>query len=390
MKVTKIFFATIVLIFLSACSTTMKGPPDILDTNGPLVDQKSEGYAKDFLLAQKAAAGAEFTTSEPQMAGRFLNAGFMLVYSNCSQFFSSAGENQKWIAVARDTVATAGTLAAGIVALHTGGRAAANLALGTGAIYGALDIYTKNFLFAAENVSSVRELIVNALDTHATMVATTAPFSYVSASHAIFDHQEICTPIKITALVREAIKKGQVTADPNSKQTNPNIVAANEKAATDIKADNEVLQKLGDIVNKNSPVTIEQAGNLWWWFIAGADKDAKVKIYDKLTGLSDNPFDKDGNLLSSWNKTSEVRTQLNNLTPGTKSSFAAHIASLTPPLVVDATNKESKPKDGIAPTQSQSAPVTSSDKPSKPSGFALGAPPLLVKSTRFTVGIVDR
>ena len=140
--------------------------------------------------------------------------GMAAVDGNCSDFFSNAGEHEKYVDFARDIVAAGGTLASGILALTNSSKdAVAIVSLSTGTSYSALDVYTKNFLFGADNIDSVRTLIMNALDAHQkTVVADGTPWDFNNAMRVILDHQEICRPSAIIGLVKSAIKNASLTA----------------------------------------------------------------------------------------------------------------------------------------------------------------------------------
>jgi hypothetical protein len=97
--------------------------------------------------------------------------GMALVDSFCSDYFTAAGEAQKWILFARDLTGLAGTVAAGAVGLASGsGTGAAAIAFSTATVTGGLDVYTRSFLYGADNIESVRSLIMTALATHSTQM----------------------------------------------------------------------------------------------------------------------------------------------------------------------------------------------------------------------------
>ena len=202
---------TAILIAISGCATT-NGPPLIVSAKGLTFKNVSSGLSGKFVSYHRLSYA---NPANPDLAREMMTYGFSLNYANCSDFFESAGTTQKWLLTLRDSVGAAGTLATGVLALTGGNQAStAAVALSTSAGFAGLDIYTKNFLFAAENVSAVRTLITNALTVHRQAVEAQGPVTYESAILHLVDNQNICSPMKITALVRDAIKTGVVTVLP--------------------------------------------------------------------------------------------------------------------------------------------------------------------------------
>lgn len=164
-------------------------PTLTLGTEGPVRTSVETGVVKTFYDAVSSAR----TSPSDENAQKMLLQGFRLVYANCDEFFNTAGKHQQWIFVARDVVGAIGTIGTSVLALHDGSKmAVSNLALATGVTYSGLDIYTKNFLFSAENIAAVRELITKALEQHENGVMALAPFSYETATMHILD--KICLP----------------------------------------------------------------------------------------------------------------------------------------------------------------------------------------------------
>ncbi|MBB5411684.1 hypothetical protein HDG34_005645 [Paraburkholderia sp. HC6.4b] len=158
------------------------------------------------------------TDVESKNAEAMLEAGFSLIYASCMDYFRSAGKRQQWIIVANDTVAVAGTLATSILALtHAGTAAVSATALGTSTFVAGTGVYTKDFLFAAENIDSVRTLTMNALVTHQNKVRKDRGVLTVNAALvALFDDQDICTIPEITSLVRQALQTARPRATDNA------------------------------------------------------------------------------------------------------------------------------------------------------------------------------
>jgi hypothetical protein len=176
---------------------------------------------------KSAASGAQ---GDAALYAEFAKEGMAVVDDNCSDVFTTAGEHEKYIAFAKDVVAFTGTLASGVLALTDSSKAAVSaVTLGTTTSYAGLDIYTKNFLFGAENIDSVRTLIQNALDTHTTKVlGDSSPWTFRNAMRVILDHQEFCRPSAIVALVRSAIKNATLDAAPTGAPQTPAAPSAGQ------------------------------------------------------------------------------------------------------------------------------------------------------------------
>ncbi len=302
-------------LLLSACAT-VHSPKPTLSANGLVSNAASAGVAKKFQAAETAAAA---TSPLPTAAESMLEAGLDSVYANCSDYFDSAGRAQRWVFVARDTVGSIGTLATSIIALRNGSEnAVANLALVTGVAFSGLDIYSRNFLFGAENVESVRTLVTNALAEHRAAVMKAGPFTYGSATLHILDNQNICTPANILALAREAIKKGTVVAFTPSPSDQPTISEL---------ADQKVLLSLGQLLNPPGTLSEDQVGAFWWLLMSPQTLDDRKIIYTKLKDLPSTsiPVDAAGTYNKTWPLADNVRNELNKLSRDTKSSFIASV-----------------------------------------------------------------
>lgn len=359
----------LICVALAACSTT-QGPASTVGPNGPSRQDAKMGLAKSFVVSE----GKSFADQpNADLAESMLVDGFALVYSNCSEFFSSAGETQKWVIVARDTVGAIGTLGTSVLALHNGSKnAVANLALITGMSFSGLDIYTKNFLFAAENVDSVRTLVTNALTAHKIAVLSLTPFTYQSATLQILDNQDICTPAAISALARAAIKKGDVAAA---------ITGLGDGQGLKQLGDQAVLQSVGSLLNPPGPVTSDQAGGLWWLLRDFSTDAQKSKVIaPKLADLpaASQPFDSSGAYQTGWKYADAVGQALDKLSSETKDSFriaigAAKAAAVAPVPVAGAPGA---PGAAGAPPAAKSIPA-----------FAVAGQSRSVRATHVSVGI---
>jgi len=302
-------------LLLAACVTT-KGPSPTLNKYGPLEsDAAKSGLTGRFATSESASRNAQ---SDALLAHQMLEDGHALIYANCDLFFASAGQTQRWLMVTRDTVGAVGTMAASVMALHdASNNAVANVALATGLTFSGLDIYTKNFLFAAENIDAVRELTTHALNVHINAVHEQTPLTYASTSLHLLDNQNICTPASILALVRQAIKKGDV--EPTVDRTYEQPLAA--------RADEAALAELGALLNPPGTLSVDQAGALWWLYMTPTTAAQKKEIAGLLSDLppTGTPFDSNQNYQAGWAKEAQVKQALSRFSPTTKSAFASAI-----------------------------------------------------------------
>ncbi|MEO4049033.1 hypothetical protein AAFN46_18350 [Pseudomonas sp. CAU 1711] len=302
-------------ILLSACTTT-QGPSPTLNKDGPLeADTTKSGLTGRFAISEAASHNDE---TDDGHARQMLEDGFALIYANCDLYFASAGQTQRWLMVTRDTVGAVGTLAASVMALHdASNNAVANVALATGITFSGLDIYTKNFLFAAENIDAVRELTTHALNVHSEAVREQTPLTYATASVHLLDNQNICTPASIMALVRQAIKKGDVIPMQDRSYEQPLAARADEAA----------LAELGALLNPPGMLSVDQAGALWWLYMTPTTDVQKMEIARLLSDLpsTGNPFDSTPAYKAGWEKEAKVRQALSRFSPATKSAFTSAI-----------------------------------------------------------------
>jgi hypothetical protein len=311
-------------ILLSACSS-LSGPKMTISATGPVVPISVEkSSAKGILGRFFASAEASYAApTDNDTARLMLREGTALIHANCAAFFQSAGEEQKWLLYSRDAVGVVGTLASGYFALHNySSNAISNSALLTSASFSGIDIYTKTFLFSAENVSSVYELTKNALATHAQAVLSIEVLTYSAAVDALVDNQEICTSRKVASLARDAISKGKLEAAAS---------AADDLETLTQMQDQKVFEKLGTLLNPPGALTPQQTGALWWLVKEGTEsaKD-RLHIAEDLTGLPDDkkPFKVDGagSLTNTvnWPK-NEISIMLDEISDATKNRFRAAI-----------------------------------------------------------------
>lgn len=311
--------AGLLAILLASCATT-NGPDTVLTAKGPIEDltRVKTGNAYLFLKAANDSFGMP---ADGPAAQHMLDTGFDYIEATCSDFFATAGQTQKWLIVARDTVGAVGTLAtAGLALADKGTNAVAAIGLGTSVAFSGIDIYTKNFLFSADNIESVRTLTMKALNVHREAVEKLGPFTYTTATVALLDNQNICSPMQIAALSRDAIKNGTVIPS-----TNP----ADDLKAADLARDQIVLRDIGRRLKLSGAVTVDQAGALWWLLKSSSTDGEKQKFI--ATTLADLPSDtspfKAGKYQTDWALADQVSNTMDYFSDTTKASFEATIAA---------------------------------------------------------------
>ncbi|MGY3229388.1 hypothetical protein ACVWWJ_000872 [Luteibacter sp. HA06] len=249
--------------------------------------------------------------------------GAALVYANCSDFFAEAGRNQTRLMVWKDAIGIIGTLAAGVIALDGGSGAGdldrlAIITLGSSAALSGIDIYTRRFLFGAENVDAVRELTLNALSAHAAKVNEDPPKTYAVASLQLLDNQALCFPPRIAMLARDAIKNGNVVAYTDGVSPAPALAAENDR---------RVFEDIGDRLGMAGPISQDQGAGYYWLVIVGADpNDQTTFIAPLLSKIPDasNPFTPARALKSGGVPEKDfIRGRLARLSPKAISDFKA-------------------------------------------------------------------
>jgi len=253
----KVMGAMMGACLLSGCYT-FRGPAPVLDSRD-VVARDNFGprhgfFYERFRAAAYAAAectdvgilgpsgGRQISCQQQRLDGNprdvvmrnFMRTGFGLVKADCSRFFQVAGRNQARSRIVRDTISPVANLLSGLLALRNipaGGAddAASILALGTSTATSGLDIYDQRFLFGADNIGSVEQLIIRTLTEQGNAALNQRNINFETASSEIFAHQAICTPTQILRLTREAIQNGtpqsRPEGAPTTAQANPPPVA---------------------------------------------------------------------------------------------------------------------------------------------------------------------
>ncbi|WP_031358165.1 hypothetical protein [Caballeronia sordidicola] len=346
------------MLLLFGCSTT-SGPTPIVNKDGAISQPASSGLTAAFISMNNQAlqdynsnAGAQLDSSQ-----RMLASGLALVASNCSEFFASAAQNQKWIIFSRDTVGAVGTLATSILSLTSASKTAVSaVAIGTGAGFTGLDLYSKDFLFSAENISSVRDLTMTALKVHRAAALKAAPATYPDVVLALQYNQDLCTPMRIASLVRQAIATGHVSADGSDSQTSP-ITTQDIQIASD----------LGKSLNPPGPLKGRQITALWWLFQGTPTvTEMQLFIYPILNSMSVTKGNAENwyRMLNDTAKT-DINSELNKLSAGKEQTINERIAeqrqeevafSKAQEYVADAQVKASSAQSAAANAIAASAP----------------------------------
>jgi hypothetical protein len=209
--------------------------------------------------------------SNSAAAYAMMDGGFTLTRLRCNDFFAQRGGNQMRARIWRGAIAPVSAVVAGIISLvnfSDGERTDAIQILGItqAATVAGFELYEREFLFDADNVNSVRQLVMRALDEHASTAMDSPIRGFNHAVRHMMDNQMICTPANILDLVRASIAGGQVTArsQPATDQREP-LARTNAAFAWNI-----------------MPLTDEQLGALWWLAQGGHSPDELDVIDERL------------------------------------------------------------------------------------------------------------
>lgn len=313
-KTMKRLCACLVAAFLVAsCSTT--GIKPVFNEKGPVDKTTATGPLNNFYEAEQLSFHAP---EESSLAYDFFLAGHHLVRQACTSFFESSGEEQKWALVTRDVVGATGAIGSAALALDDRSRkTVARLALGTAAATLGIDIYSKNFLFGAENIAAVRQLATDALAAHAEIVKSYAEqLTYSSASALLRDNQYQCTYAQLRRLAVDAIAKGKIDRSP--PVTLDPLTKGQDEAA---------LFKLGQTLGRPGSVTADEALVLFWLLLDAADPTDQAQICTRLPADIAACKDNQGTKIfdPNWSKAAAARADLKGLSAPTQEAFRALI-----------------------------------------------------------------
>ncbi|MGE0180419.1 MAG: hypothetical protein AB7O91_11445 [Sphingomonas sp.] len=246
------------LILLAATSLlggcySFYGPAPVLDSRGVVADDAHRPRGgipyERFRLAAMRASGCEPIEGPTDQALRcppvpgpdqqavlqhYMRTGFALILAECVHYLDHMSRNQARANIMRDSITPLTTLINGIVALRgdtSGGIP--ELALATATARSTLDIFDQRFLFGANNIDAVRQMVLRTLGAHGQAALAMPNLNFEIASGQILRNQEICTPSRILTLTRESIQNA-VPAPDNAAATagKPGGITAGQNIST--------------------------------------------------------------------------------------------------------------------------------------------------------------
>ena len=146
--------------------------------------------------------------------------GVALADQFCTDFFSSKANFQMSVGFVGDVTSSAGSLAAGAAGAATGAAGLPSLMnIITGISTSTSGILNKDILFDQANISETYSLVAQALSKD-TAAALPEPdesnWNFQQALTVVAQHQRICHPQKIIALLKDVIAKATLTATQTS------------------------------------------------------------------------------------------------------------------------------------------------------------------------------
>lgn len=148
---------------------------------------------------------------------QFMAAAYTMIYADCNDYFAHMGRRQSASRILRSSIAPLTTLLTGILTLSNFKNGTDEkhlltlLTLGANAGTSGLDIFDENFLFGANNIDAVKQLITKALVEHAKKTLQNRRPTFDQAVINVLDNESICRPPQIMRLTREAIANGNIT-----------------------------------------------------------------------------------------------------------------------------------------------------------------------------------
>jgi hypothetical protein len=277
-------------LILAGCTDV--GPlPVYTEAGVPAPDPRLAHYpnvnpVSNFQLAAQQVQTSPSTATYDEL----MRSGFALIYIRCNAYFDGKGTDQAKANLLRDLIAPVAAVVTGIFALHTYKNPAnanhdiALLTLGTTTAVSGLDVYSKNFLFGADNIEAVRQMVNEELNTHAATALGLHPTNIEEAILQIVDNERICLPSHILASTRAAIAKGKFDA---------------QVSGTGDPVSSDLLTQLDTALNVAAPaaITDTQAGFLYAAITDLVKTPAQMKLVRmKLSNLpeADNPVADDG------------------------------------------------------------------------------------------------
>jgi hypothetical protein len=245
MKILGMATLTLSAVLLSACGTTRNS---IYGPERPIQAGKIGGYESctgfekhkdDSLEAHfRASACASMANADDNTKAKAMfESGARLVHARCNDFFAQKAGTQTGINTAFDSVVPIVSLLTGILSISNvaDGRRSdyeSALAFGSAAVTSGLKIYESNFLFAAENIESVRKLTVDTLNQHASTFRSELDpetHTFYTSTQYVIENQMICTPGRIRELVSGAIETKKYKFSPRFTSANQTKALAGNK-----------------------------------------------------------------------------------------------------------------------------------------------------------------
>lgn len=333
--------AAAMALTMSGCATSdlvmnRRGPVDTSVKNDPA------GRFND-------AASDASTSGTQEDVDRMLQTGFALIDHTCSEYFSSAGRSQTWVIAAKDTIGVLSTLSTGAVALKNGSDdTIAAIAFGSNALNSGLDVYTRNYLFGAENIEAVRTLTFGALEAHREGIRGKAPSTYDEVGVALIHNQNFCQPRKIAEMARKAIASSTLA---------PYTPSGGEQAVAN-QGDGHVKHELGRLLGIPGPVDDTEIASLWW-LTNGSIAPTLAEVTKLRSNLGRvptdvGPFDDQGRQKSNWALRDLVTTKLNTLSTGGKKALTDWVAAQRDTSIAQANETDAA---AAATAQNPSKPV---------------------------------
>lgn len=267
-------------LMVSACGNTVYGPKRLVqagDFDGrptpvgltgncpisgpPATNDQSLDLTKHFF---NTACASFRDANDPVKARRMMNAGVTLTMTRCNDFFAQRAGNQTRARVLREAIPPVSALLTGIIGLANfdtdEGRQEAIQILGLGqtATVAGLEVFQREFLFDSQNVFSVRNLTMRALDEHSSQILDSDSGFYPATRHLI-EHQMICTPASILELVTQAIDDGDIQSYTQRVE---------QERAREFERDNLRIRVIANDLGAPTTLTSDEFGSLWTVFRA--------------------------------------------------------------------------------------------------------------------------
>lgn len=297
------------------------------------VKTEKAGPTALFRAAQTSAYNIALPGMNTGSPRSMLISGFDLINANCKDYFHAAGNSQGVMTFMTDATLATATFSTAAMAFNPRNKKKLGIVpILAGGVYGGIDVYNKNFLFASDNIDAVHTLTMTAVSAHQEESlkkvedsARDDPLTYGRALAILQDNQAYCEPPRILQMVRKAIKNGtvgvvkQAAPDP---EPDPDSRTEAEK-----KQDSDVLQKLGARLNPPGTLSLAQAGAFYWLFEASNSAPDRKQIFLMLQDLptAAQPLDGSGTYKSAWDTEADIRLWLQEFSAQTKAHFEAAI-----------------------------------------------------------------